>query len=91
MVEHAEVFQQITATVGIGGGERFAADFDVASDRGMEADEVAQERAFAATGAADDEEDLRRFHLKVELFDDGLATVATAQVGGNDHGGGRWG
>src|SRR5690606_34976249 len=76
LIEHAERLQERPAPTGIGGGEGFAEESDLAGQQRIETDQVAEQRALPAAGSTDDEEDLPSGDLEADVFDDG-ATVIT--------------
>jgi hypothetical protein len=89
LVEHAEGLEQAAARGEIGGGERPAGELHLARHRRMQADQMAEQRALAATAAADDEEDLAALDGEVDVLQHDAPVIAALQAGHRD--GGRGG
>ncbi len=64
--------------------QRLAVEHDLAGRRREEAGERAQQRRLAARVGADDDGDLPRLHLQVEVGDDGALAVAERDVLGRE-------
>ena len=78
--EHAKGLQQRVPVRVPGLRERPAKKFHRARHRLVEAHEVPQERALAATRAADDEENLPRLHREAQIVQEGVAAVAAVDA-----------
>src|SRR5205814_3159195 len=62
----------------------FAEDFDRAGGRFHYSDDVAEERAFAATAPAHDHERLAAMNLEREIVDDGATPEGAGEIGDFD-------
>src|SRR5258708_16297994 len=82
---HAEALANFVALDFGDGGKILAANPDLAGGWLLEANQRAQERAFAGAGAAEDDQSLAGLHVKINAVQNFPAGVADAKIAERKH------